>query len=133
MYTFFFLFVSENQLPNTAVTFGSENSYLLSHPWKSESLSISFRTHHEKALILYQTGTSQNINYFVVAVTSGNIPLSTSPNQQPSAIQILHCKGHRILPVSFPVPKYRIIPLIKTRIHPCDMSETDFMLSIHPL
>lgn len=61
---------NNNQLPSTAVTFGSENSYLLSHPWKSGSLSISFRTHHEKALLLYQTGTSQNINYFIVAVTS---------------------------------------------------------------
>ena len=69
---FGFLF-SENQLPNTAVTFGSEYSYLLSHPWKSGYLSISFRTHHDKALILYQTGTSENINFFVVAVTSGKI------------------------------------------------------------
>ena len=63
----------ENQIPNTAVTFGSEHSFLLSQPWKSGSLSISFRTHHDKALILYQTGTSKNINYFVVAFTSGNI------------------------------------------------------------
>ncbi|XP_053393740.1 axotactin-like isoform X2 [Mercenaria mercenaria] len=61
---------NKNQLPATAVTFGGQSGYLLSQAWRSGDIRISFRTHHDNAIILYQTGTDQNINYFFVAVTS---------------------------------------------------------------
>ncbi|KAL4235944.1 hypothetical protein ACF0H5_004332 [Mactra antiquata] len=61
---------SRDQDPLDAVTFNTKSGYLLSQPWKSHAIRVSFRTHHDKAIILYQTGTEENINYFFVAVTS---------------------------------------------------------------
>ncbi|XP_052774947.1 axotactin-like isoform X2 [Mya arenaria] len=60
------------QIPSTAVTFSSGSGYLISAPWKTGDIKVSFRTHHDTAIILYQTGTKSNINYFIVAVTSEN-------------------------------------------------------------
>ncbi|WAR24366.1 CTP5A-like protein [Mya arenaria] len=54
------------------VTFSSGSGYLISAPWKTGDIKVSFRTHHDTAIILYQTGTKSNINYFIVAVTSEN-------------------------------------------------------------
>ncbi|XP_060552945.1 axotactin-like isoform X2 [Ruditapes philippinarum] len=59
-----------NQLPSKAVTFASGTGYLLSQAWRSGDIRVSFRTHHDTAIILYQAGTEDNINYFFVAVTS---------------------------------------------------------------
>lgn len=61
---------NKNQMPSTAVTFGTGTGYLLSQAWRSGDIRISFRTHQNSAVILYQTGTPENINYFFVAVTS---------------------------------------------------------------
>lgn len=58
-------------MPNSAVTFSSDTGYLLSQAWQSGTIIVSFRTHHSSAILLYQNGTEQNINYFIVAVTSG--------------------------------------------------------------
>ncbi|KAH3733319.1 hypothetical protein DPMN_039745, partial [Dreissena polymorpha] len=61
---------NSRQRPVTAVTFNSDEGFLVSHSWRSGDLRVSFRTHHSSAIILYQTGTPDNINYFIVAVSS---------------------------------------------------------------
>ena len=71
MILFLYDFILETQMPDSSVTFSNSSGYLLNRPWKSGELKVSFRTHNNRAIILYQTGTSDNINIFLVAVTSG--------------------------------------------------------------
>ena len=67
---------TDKQHPNTAVTFTSDNGYLLSQAWVSGTITVSFRTHHSSAILLYQNGTDTNINYFIVALTTGKSSFS---------------------------------------------------------
>ncbi|KAK3599841.1 hypothetical protein CHS0354_022411 [Potamilus streckersoni] len=61
-----------NERAEHAVTFKSEKGYLLSHPWRSDSLRIGFKTHNQHATLLYHMGTKDNPNYFIVTITSAN-------------------------------------------------------------
>ncbi|KAJ8305373.1 hypothetical protein KUTeg_015918 [Tegillarca granosa] len=61
---------TNRQSPAKSVTFKTATSFIQLAPWTTGDLQFSFRTHQQRALLLYQSAVSANTNYLKITLIS---------------------------------------------------------------